>query len=90
MTAGDASVSCNVLFTHGTCTHETGDKGKPAFVWRLLRREKYLNHTGMRFQFLGHLHCSLVTIHTELYWIVIFFKEETSEVLNLEHRFIWL
>jgi hypothetical protein len=27
---------------------------------------------------------------TELVWLVILFKEEISEVLNFEHRFIWL
>jgi hypothetical protein len=74
----------------GTGTHTTGDESEPEFAWTLLRREKYLDHTGMRFRFLGHSHCSVVTILTELVWLVILFKEEISEVLNFEHRFIWL
>ena len=73
-----------------TGTHRAGDEGEPEFVWTILRREKYLDHTGMSFRFLRHSHCSLVTIQTDLYLPVIIFKEETSKVLNLEHRFIWL
>ena len=74
----------------GIGTNRAGDEGEPEFVWTLLRREKYLDHTGIKFRFVSHSHCSLVTIQTELYWFIILFKEETSRVLNLEHRFIWL
>lgn len=74
----------------GTGTHRAGDEGEPEFVRTILRREKYLDRTGMRFPFLGHSHRSVVTIQAELFWLLILFKEEISEVLNLEHRFIWL
>jgi hypothetical protein len=74
----------------GTGAHRTGDEGEPEFVWTILRREIYLDHTGMRFRFLLQSHCNVVATQTELYWLVILFKDETSKVLNLEHRFIWL
>jgi len=43
----------------GTRTYRAGDEGEPEFVWTVLRREKYFDHTGIRFPFLGHSQCSV-------------------------------
>ena len=74
----------------GTGTHRAGDEGQPEYLRTNVRREKYLDRTGMRFRFLGHSHCSVVTIQTGLYWLVILSEEEMSKVLNLEHIFLCL
>jgi hypothetical protein len=66
MAAGDSSFSYHILYVRekGTGTNTTGDEGEPEFVWTILRREKYLDQTGMRFRFVGHSHCSVVTVQT--------------------------